>query len=138
LRAIAANLKLKSHVGFIPFQRNPVDVYRALDIAVHASTKPEPFGRTIVEAMACAKPVIVARAGGAAELFSPNHDAVAVPPGDPAALAAAMIKLIADPAKRRGLAHHARLTAVERFNHNRLGPQLLTAYRQFSSSARAA
>jgi len=81
-------MKIENRVGFVPFQDNPADVYRALDIVVHASTKPEPFGRTIVEAMACGKPVIAAQTGGAAELFTHDHDAVGVPPGDPAALAA--------------------------------------------------
>jgi glycosyltransferase involved in cell wall biosynthesis len=138
LRAIVANLNLTPHVAFIPFQRNPADIYRALDIAVHASTQPEPFGRTIVEAMACAKPVVVAQAGGAAELFTHDHDAVGIPPSDPAALAAALIQLISDPARRQLLAHHARQTAVERFNHHRLGPQLLAAYRRFTSAAHAA
>ncbi len=138
LRAIAAQLKIDSHIGFIPFQHNPAAVYRALDIAVHASTQPEPFGRTIVEAMACAKPVIVARAGGAAELFTHDHDAVGVPPGDPAALATALTRLLIDPARLHRLAHNARQTIVERFNHHRLGPQILAAYRRFTSASRAA
>jgi len=66
-------MKIENRVGFVPFQDNPADVYRALDIVVHASTKPEPFGRTIVEAMACGKPVIAAQTGGAAELFTHDH-----------------------------------------------------------------
>ena len=138
LRAIAAQLKIESYIGFIPFQQNPADIYRALDVAVHASTQPEPFGRTIVEAMACAKPVIVARAGGAAELFTHDHDAVGVPPGDPAALATALTRLLTDPARLQSLANNARQTAVERFNHHRLGPQILAAYRRFISASRAA
>ena len=68
----AAANGLAGRVGFIPFQTDPADVYRMLDVAVHASIRPEPFGLTIVEAMGCGKPVVVAAAGGAAELFTPE------------------------------------------------------------------
>ena len=64
-RRAAAN-GLAGRVGFIPYQTDPADVYRMLDVAVHASIRPEPFGLTIVEAMSCGKPVVVSAAGGAA------------------------------------------------------------------------
>ncbi len=116
-------------IGFIPFQTAPARVYRSLDIVVHASTQPEPFGRTIAEAMACARPVIVSAAGGAVELFTPGHDALGVPPADPAALAAAIDRLAANPVLRQRLGEQARQTAVRRFSRDRLGPQLLAIYR---------
>jgi glycosyltransferase involved in cell wall biosynthesis len=133
LRARAAELAVTPHVGFIPFQQDPAGIYRALDLVVHASTQPEPFGLTVVEAMACAKPVIVTRAGGVTELFTPGHDAVGVPPGDDGALATALRELIHQPSHRTRLGENARRTAVERFRRERLGPQILTAYRQFAS-----
>jgi glycosyltransferase involved in cell wall biosynthesis len=111
LRARAAELGITQQVGFIGFQQDTAEVYRALDIAVHASTQPEPFGRTIVEAMACGKPVIVSRAGGAAELFTDNEDTLGVPPGDAEALASSICALADDPDRRRRLAGQARRTA---------------------------
>ena len=137
LRSVAAALNIEPHVGFIPFQNDPANIYRALDIVVHASTQPEPFGRTIVEAMACAKPVIVSQAGGAAELFTHGHDALGVSPGDPAALASALSRLMTDPNHRRLLAANARRSA-EGFSRRRLGPQLIAAYRRFLRASRAA
>ncbi|HEV3257746.1 MAG TPA: glycosyltransferase family 4 protein [Gemmataceae bacterium] len=130
LRAKAAALGIAKQVGFIGFQENTADVYRALDIVVHASTQPEPFGRTIVEAMACARPVIVSQAGGAAELFTHGHDALGVPPGDATALASAILPLIRDRGARQRIAAHARRTAVERFSRERLGRQILSTYRR--------
>lgn len=130
LRTTIADLGLNDKVGLIGFQQNPAEIYRSLDIVVHASTKPEPFGRTIVEAMACGKPVIVSEAGGAAELFTKDFDAVGVSPNYPAALARAMGRLVADPHFRKFLGQNARSTAVLRFSRERLGPQLLTAYRR--------
>ncbi len=131
LRAKAAELGITQHVGFVGFQQDTANIYRALDLVVHASTQPEPFGLTIAEAMACAKPVIIAQAGGAAELFTPDHNAVGVPPGDAAALAAKIKELLHDPRRRQQLGEQARHTAVQRFSRARLGPEILAAYRRF-------
>jgi glycosyltransferase involved in cell wall biosynthesis len=131
LRAKAAGLTASGAVGFVAFQEEPAAVYRALDVVVHASTQPEPFGLTIAEAMSCGRPVILARAGGAAELFTEDHDAVGVPPGDAAALAVALQALAADPQRRERLAANARAAALRRFDRGRLGPELLDAYAGF-------
>jgi glycosyltransferase involved in cell wall biosynthesis len=130
LRGRAAALGLTERVGFVPFQADPARAYHALDVVVHASTRPEPFGLTIAEAMACGKPVVVSSAGGAAELFTDGVDAVGVPPSDAAALADAVTRLAADAGLRRRLGHAARRTAERRFDRGRLGPELLAAYRQ--------
>src|SRR5690606_6017273 len=52
LRACARQLGLSDRVGFTGFVDDTAPVYRALDVVVHASTAPEPFGLVIVEAQA--------------------------------------------------------------------------------------
>jgi glycosyltransferase involved in cell wall biosynthesis len=131
LRELTSVLQIADNVEFIGFQENIAEVYRWLDIVVHASTQPEPFGLAIIEAMACAKPTIVSQAGGAAELFTHNYDAVGVQPGDRAALASAIQHLIDNPALRKSLSENARSTVLKRFSHERLGEQILAAYKQF-------
>jgi glycosyltransferase involved in cell wall biosynthesis len=130
LEARAADLGLAGRVGFVPFQADPAGIYRSLDVVVHASTQPEPFGLTIIEAMACGRAVIVSQAGGAAELFTPGEDALGTPPGDVAALAAAMGELLQSAQVRQTLGVRARQTALRRFDQRRLGPQLAALYRQ--------
>jgi glycosyltransferase involved in cell wall biosynthesis len=127
----AASLVNAGAFGFIDFQSDPRDIYRSLDIVVHASVKPEPFGRTIVEAMACGRAVVVAKAGGAVELFDDGVDALGVTPSSAEALATALMPLIVSPERREALARNARASAVERFSRSRLGPQVLKADRQF-------
>ncbi len=119
---------LAGRVGFVPFQNDPADVYRMLDVVVHASTRPEPFGLTIAEAMGCGKPVVVAAAGGAAELFTPGHDGLGHAPGDDMDLAGAIARLVADPALRTRLGANARRTAVERFSRERFGREMAALY----------
>ena len=128
LRRHAAAAGLEGRVGFIPFQPDTRAIYRALDVVVHASTRPEPFGLTIAEAMACGRPVIVSSAGGAMELFTPNVDAIGVPPGDVELLVAAISRLVSDPRRRASLGRQASTTALRRFCRDRLGKQVIDVY----------
>jgi glycosyltransferase involved in cell wall biosynthesis len=131
LRALGTELQVASQVGFLGFQDAVADVYRSLDVVVHASTQPEPFGLTIIEAMACARPVIVAAAGGAVEIFRPNQDALGVPPGDAGALAEAIRLLAGASDLRQRLGAAARRTVVERFSRSRLGSEVAAAYQRY-------
>jgi glycosyltransferase involved in cell wall biosynthesis len=128
LQQLARDLNVEDWLVFIDFQQDIVSAYNMLDIVVHASTQPEPFGRTIVEAMACEKAVIVAQAGGAAELFAHQKDAIGVLPGDPVALSAAIEKLIDSPSDRIALGIAGRITVIDKFNRDRLGQELISLY----------
>lgn len=134
LVARAAALGLR--VGFVPFQADPRGVYRALDVVVHASVRPEPFGLTIAEGMSCGRAVVVSAAGGAVELFTDGHDALGHPPGDAAALAAAIGRLAADADLRARLGAAARATAVWRFGLARYGRELAATYRAVAVAGR--
>jgi len=129
LRGLATRLGVAHRVGFIPFQSDTAAVYRSLDVVVHASTKPEPFGRTIVEAMACGRAVIAMQAGGAAELFTHESDALGAAPNDPTALSVAIHALTENSALRQRLGESARKNTVARFSRGRLGAELLAVYR---------
>ncbi len=129
LRQLASNLEISDRVEFLGFQDNIADVYLWLDIIVHASTKPEPFGLAIIEAMACGKPVIVARAGGAAELFVNDFEAVGIEPGDALALSVTIQYLICNSEQRQHLGENARKRVVKSFSQERLGKQLLQTYK---------
>jgi glycosyltransferase involved in cell wall biosynthesis len=128
LQQLARDLNVEDWLVFVDFQQDIVSGYNMLDVVIHASTQPEPFGRTIVEAMACEKAVIVAQAGGAAELFTHQKDAIGVLPGDPVALSVAIGKLIDSPSDRIALGKAGRITVMERFNRDRLGKELISLY----------
>jgi glycosyltransferase involved in cell wall biosynthesis len=128
LQQLARDLNVEDWLVFVDFQQDIVSGYNILDVVIHASTQPEPFGRTIVEAMACEKAVIVAQAGGAAELFTHQKDAIGVLPGDPVALSVAIGKLIDSPSDRIALGKAGRITVMKRFNRDRLGKELISLY----------
>jgi glycosyltransferase involved in cell wall biosynthesis len=138
LRNLAASVGVADRAGFIPFQSDVVDLYRSLDIVVHASTRPEPFGRTIVEAMACGKPVVAMREGGAKEIFDEGVNALGADPRCTSSLAAAVHKLVVEPGLRDELGRRGREHVVANFSRARLSSDVLRVYGRFRDGARVA
>jgi glycosyltransferase involved in cell wall biosynthesis len=130
LREMGAALGIGDRVGFTGYVADTASAFRSLDILVHASTQPEPFGRVIAEGMACGLAVICSNAGGAAELITEGQDALAHAPGDDVALAAKMEELVRDPELRARLGRAGRLTAERRFELARLARELIPLYRR--------
>jgi glycosyltransferase involved in cell wall biosynthesis len=86
------------------------------DAVVNASTKPEAFGRVVIEAQAMGRPIIATDHGGAVETVEHGATGWRVPPGDPAALAAALDHVLALPPERLA-AFGARARASVRANY---------------------
>jgi glycosyltransferase involved in cell wall biosynthesis len=128
LRDRAGALGLAGRLGFAGHQADPAAAMRALDIVVHASTRPEPFGRVIVEGMACGRAVVAIGAGGAAELFEDGVTALGCPPRDPDSLAGAIARLAADPDLRSRLGAAGRRAAQGRFDRRRLAGEWAAVY----------
>lgn len=135
LKALAAELGISDRVGFTGFVDDPAAAMRALDVVVHASTHPEPFGLVIAEAMACGRAVVVSAAGGAAEIVQPGRDALAFSPGDVEGLAWNLRRLVSDPKLRARLGQAGRKTAEKRFDRARLGAEVAPLYERIVSSS---
>jgi glycosyltransferase involved in cell wall biosynthesis len=129
LRRAARELGLEGRVGFAGFVADAAEAMRALDVVVHCSTEPEPFGLVIAEAMACGRAVVASRAGGARELVSDGHDALTHAPGDATELAARVRELATDAGLRARLGRAARLSAERRFDRARMVAEWLPLYR---------
>jgi glycosyltransferase involved in cell wall biosynthesis len=80
-------------------------------VAVHASTIAEPFGMSVVEAMASGLPTIATVGGGPSEVITTGVDGVLVPPGDPEQLAVALRRVLGDPEFARSLGRAATVRA---------------------------
>jgi glycosyltransferase involved in cell wall biosynthesis len=128
LRRLADQLGIGDRVGLTGFIERPDAALRSLDVVVHASTEPEPFGLVIAEAMASARPVIVSLAGGAAEWVTPGVDALVHAPGDIDGLADRIAQLSRDPALRERLARAGRSTAERAFDRRRLARDVVPIY----------
>jgi glycosyltransferase involved in cell wall biosynthesis len=101
------------------FRRDIADVMNSLDVVVHTSVRPEPFGRVILEGMLLGKAVVATAAGGVPELIHDGETGFLVPPGDVASLAERLIPLLQDAALRLGVGRRAQAWARERFSLQR-------------------
>jgi glycosyltransferase involved in cell wall biosynthesis len=127
LQARADALGIRDRVVLTGYLR-AAPAMRALDVVVHASTRPEPFGLVIAEAMACGRALVTSGTGGAAELIAPDVDALTHPPGDSEALARVLERLVRDAALRRRLGAAAAEAARRRFDPDRMAAGLVAIY----------
>ena len=131
LDGLVAQLDLQGRVGFTGFVVEDVaSVMRSLDVVVHASTRPEPFGRTIIEAQACGRAVIVAARpdSGAVELVTNEVDGLLHTAGDAVDLARCLRRCVDDPSLRARLGSAGRGRALERAPIAKLGGDVAAVY----------
>lgn len=101
------------------------------DVVVHASTRPEAFGRVVIEAQAMGRPVVAADLGGPVETVDNGVTGWRVPPGDPVALAAAIDQVLALPdSARQALGHTARAAVMRGYTVQAMQDATLDVYEQ--------
>jgi glycosyltransferase involved in cell wall biosynthesis len=138
IRRSAWNLGLEGRVGFTGFLPDSSVALRALDVVVHASTAPEPFGLSIAEGMACGRAVVMSAAGGALEIGDPERTCLSFPPGDAARLAQQIARLLDDAGLRARMGAEACADVRGRFTYLRMGTALSAAYRRAAGGRTAA
>jgi len=119
LRRQVASLGLGDRVRFLGFCEDVWEVYRDLDVVVHASTLAEPYGNVVLEAMASRRALVAAGAGGVLELVEDGVTGLLTPPGDADALAGAVGRLLRCPDERRRIADAGRRHVEQRFSLER-------------------
>lgn len=100
---------MRDYVRLLPFRPDVERLLAAADLLVFPSIVPH-FARPVIEAGAMAKPVVASRIGGVDELVEDGVTGLLVPPGDVAALADAVRRVLLDPAlaARLGAGGHER------------------------------
>ncbi|HZD79439.1 MAG TPA: glycosyltransferase family 4 protein [Actinomycetota bacterium] len=122
-------------LGFCPQEQLHV-VRAAADLCVVPSLY-EPYGMAAVEAMAAGVPCIAAHTGGLAEVISPGRTGLLFRPGDPATLAAQMIRVLSQPDLARTLAEGGRREAATRFGWGSVARATIAAYGRIVGGASA-
>jgi glycosyltransferase involved in cell wall biosynthesis len=124
LTSLISDLGLDGKFHLVGYRSNVTDAYRALDVFVLPSMKPEPFGRVTVEAMMQGRAVIATNHGGTVELIEDGVTGMLVPPSDPTALAAAIESLLVDRPMREKMGRAAALYANQKFGLSGYGSQM--------------
>jgi glycosyltransferase involved in cell wall biosynthesis len=134
VRSLLDEAKALGVTGQIKLAGHCADMPAALmlaDIVVSASTEPEAFGRAVIEAQAMERVVIAAGHGGAAETVAHGETGLLVPPGDAAALAAAIGGVLALPeAQRRAMGARARASVLAHYTVAAMQQATLAVYEE--------
>jgi len=113
-------------VGTIPHD-DLVSRYGDADVFVNPSLS-DAFPLTVAEAMASGVPVVATRVGGVPEAVVENETGVLVEPGDPAAMAREVCRLLGDRKLLESMGKAARERAIERFSWDRIVESLVEQY----------
>jgi len=123
-------LGLDGHVTWTGIVVDPFaeGVYDAADVVCQVSRWQEAFGQTIVEAMACKKPVIATRVGGIPELIEDGKSGFIVEPRDPKAIAEKINILLNCPPLRTRMGQVGYAVAQNRFDLRKNVQRVLQLY----------
>jgi glycosyltransferase involved in cell wall biosynthesis len=126
LRSLAAG----SGIAWLGPVADVREVWRRAAIAVLPSTYGEGVPKTLLEAAACARPIVATNVAGCREVARADETGLLVPPHDVPALAEAIATLAADPVRRHALGTAARALVEREFGEGIVARQTLALYRQ--------
>jgi glycosyltransferase involved in cell wall biosynthesis len=129
----ARRLELEDRVVLTGQRGDVAACMAAMDVLAHPSLS-EALGQVLIEAMAVGLPVVASDVGGIPEVVRAGQTGLLVPPGDPVALADAIMTLYRDPALRGRYAAEGRSVARRRFSAERMVAEHLDCYRRWLRS----
>ena len=132
LQDLVQDLKLANHFRFDGGVTNLRQHLAAADVFVLPS-RSEGFSNAIVEAMAASLPVVATEVGGNAEAVNDGISGFLVPSEDPAALSAAIIRLLSDPSLAKAMGAAGKNLAAERFTIESMMSRIVSAYKDLLS-----
>jgi glycosyltransferase involved in cell wall biosynthesis len=119
IQALIAEFGLERTVLITGFRRDVPNYIAILEVLIHASIEPEPFGRVLLEGMALRKPLVASDGGAVPEIVVHGDTGLLFKPGDPAALAAALGTLLRDADRARTMGEAGRARLVEQYTISR-------------------
>jgi len=134
LRRQAGALGLSSAVHFLGERDDVPEILRAVDLLLVPSWE-EPFGRSIVEAMAAGVPVVATAVGGPPELLGDGESGITLPPQQPRVWARVVEELLGDPARMAAMGERGRRQARRRFGAESHAGAVLEVYEEVTSSS---
>jgi glycosyltransferase involved in cell wall biosynthesis len=122
---------LEKHVILAGFRPDVLSVHKAFDVFVMSSVT-EGLGTSLLDAMACRKPIVATNVGGIPEVVVDGETGVLVPPRDPEALAAAIGRLLGDPQLRERMGAAGLERVQTKFSAEAMVKNTLAVYKRVS------
>jgi glycosyltransferase involved in cell wall biosynthesis len=137
LQTLIRTLNLSDHFHFVGGVANLREYLSTADIFVLPS-RSEGFSNAIVEAMAASLPVVATNVGGNAEAVTDGVNGFIVQSEDPAALAAAIARLLSDPSRAQEMGAAGKKLASEKFTTDAMMQQITLAYARLLTTGTSA
>jgi glycosyltransferase involved in cell wall biosynthesis len=128
LASLVNDLDLGRTISFVGLVDDPLELWRSAEVYVQSSRR-EPFGLGVIEAMSVGTPVVTTAVGGMCEIVEPERSGLQVPAGDAEALAGAIGRVLREPHLATRLARGGRERA-EVFSMARMVDRILEIYEQ--------
>jgi len=138
LKALPQELGVQDRVLFAGYRPDIPQIMAAADIVVQGSTYPDPFPGVVLQGMAVGRPVIASNLGGPREQIEDQVSGLLIAPGDPAALAEAICRLLGDEQQRLALGRAAAQRVRSMFTAERFFQRLSDLYESLTSPSRFA
>ncbi|MDD2485948.1 MAG: glycosyltransferase family 4 protein [bacterium] len=132
IKEMALDSGLNEQVLFTGYLPDTALVYSSLDISVHASVLPEPFGLVVAESMLAGCPVIASDSGGPSEMINDGVDGLLFRTGDPVSLAERISWMLNHPDEAGAIGENGRRTALRRFTVDRMVADIERVYEEVS------
>lgn len=130
LKKQVADAGIEKSVDFMGFVSDIPGLLNSLDILIHASTTPEPFGQVVIEGMAEGLPVVGTDGGGVREIIVHGENGMLVPMGDADAMAESIKTLLADPERARLLGRAGYLRVRRHFTAEQTARKIERVYNE--------
>ena len=128
---------LEKHVMLPGFRTDVIGCLKSFDLFAMSSVT-EGLGTSLLDAMACARPIVATTAGGIPEVVADQETGLLVPPRDHVAMAGAIASLLKDPDRRRAMGASALARVNAHFTVERMVAQTAAVYGRVAGTARAA
>jgi glycosyltransferase involved in cell wall biosynthesis len=135
VRAQVEAAGLGSHISILGFVDDLPATMAALDVALYSALESDGMSRVLWEYLAAGVPVVATRVGVVPEVLEDGATALLVPAGEPVPLAAAIERLLRDPALRKRLGEAGAALVRERFSGARLAERLTALYLSLAVSS---
>jgi L-malate glycosyltransferase len=126
---------LEKHVLLAGFRPDVLSLHKAFDIFVMSSLT-EGLGTSLLDAMACGKPIVATTAGGIPEVVVDGETGFLVAPRDHEGMARAIVSLLKDEALRRRMGEAGRTRARVHFSAERMVQDTLRVYQRVTHGIR--
>jgi glycosyltransferase involved in cell wall biosynthesis len=124
---------LQKHVLLPGFRTDVIGCIKGVDLFAMSSVT-EGLGTSLLDAMACARPIVATTAGGIPEIVEDGATGVLVPPRDHTALADAIVRMLSDAALRQRIGNAGLARVSERFTVDRMVDETAKVYERVTAA----